>query len=129
MRRIIKEFYWPNLRKDVVIFCRTCHTFQVVGKPNQVIPVAPLWPVPAFGEPFSKVIVDCVGSLPKTKAGHQYLLTIMCTAPRFSEAIPLRNIKAKMWQRLLPSFLLYLVCLKKASLIKDVILHLDYSSR
>ncbi|KAL5009933.1 hypothetical protein ScPMuIL_012238 [Solemya velum] len=41
-----------------------------------------------------KVIIDCVGPLPKTKSGNEYLLTIMCASTRFPEAIPLRNIKA-----------------------------------
>ena len=36
-----------------------------------------------------------VGSLPKTKSGHEYLLTIMCASTLFPEAIPLRNIKSK----------------------------------
>ncbi|KAK0040803.1 Retrovirus-related Pol polyprotein from transposon 17.6 [Biomphalaria pfeifferi] len=66
----------------------------MVGKPNQKIPVAPLKPIPAFEEPFSRVLIDCVGPLPRTKAGNQYLLTIMCASTRFPEAIPLRNIKA-----------------------------------
>ena len=45
-------------------------------------------------EPFSRVLVDSVGPLPKTRSGNSYLLTIMCVATRFPEAIPLRNIKA-----------------------------------
>lgn len=48
-----------------------------------------------MGEPFEHVIVDCVGPLPKTKAGHQYMLTVMCVASRFPEAGPLRSLKAK----------------------------------
>ena len=67
----------------------------MVGKPNQTIPKAQLQPIPAFDEPFSRVIIDCVGPLPKTKKGCEYLLTIMCASTRFPEAIPLRNIKAK----------------------------------
>ena len=39
--------------------------------------------------------MDCVGPLPKTKSGNQYLLTIMCASTRFPKAIPLRNIKSK----------------------------------
>ena len=92
--RILSHLFWPKLRNDVANFCRTCHTCQMVGKPNQKIPTAPLKPIPAFEEPFSRVIIDCVGPLPKTKSGHQYLLTIMCASTRFPEAIPLRNIKA-----------------------------------
>ena len=94
-QRILEHFYWPNLRKDVVEFCRSCHTCQVVGKPNQTLPKAPLQPIPAFEEPLSRVIIDCVGPLPKTKSGNQYLLTVMCASTRFPEAIPLRNISAK----------------------------------
>ena len=67
----------------------------MVGKPNQTIPKAHLEPIPAFDEPFSRIIIDCVGPLPKTKSGHEYLLTIMCASTRFPEAIPLRNIKTK----------------------------------
>ena len=94
-QRILEHFYWPNLRKDIVEFCRSCHTCQIVGKPNQTLPKAHLQPIPAFEEPLSRVIIDCVGPLPKTKSGNQYLWTVMCASTRFPEAIPLRNISAK----------------------------------
>ena len=93
--KILNHFYWPGLKSDVSQFCKSCHTCQMVGKPNQTIPKAHLQPIPAFDEPFSRIIIDCVGPLPKTKAGHEYLLTIMCASTRFPEAIPLRNIKTK----------------------------------
>ena len=93
--KILNHFYWPGLKTDVSNYCRSCHTCQVVGKPNQVIPKAGLQPIPAFDEPFSRIIIDCVGPLPKTKSGNEYLLTIMCAPTRFPEAIPLRNIKTK----------------------------------
>ena len=67
----------------------------MVGKPNQTIPKALLQPIPAFDEPFSRIIIDCEGPLPKTRSGCQYLLTIMCASTRFPIAIPLRNIKTK----------------------------------
>ena len=95
VERILKYFFWPGLRKDVCKYCKSCHACQIVGKPNQKVPVAPLKPIPAFGEPFSRVIVDCVGPLPRTKTGNEYLLTIMCASSRFPEAIPLRRITAK----------------------------------
>ena len=87
------HFYWPGLRKDVADCCKVCHTCQMVGKPNQHPANAPLRPIPVVEEPFSRVLIDCVGPLPKTKSGNQYLLTIMCVATRFLKAIPLRNIK------------------------------------
>ena len=66
----------------------------MVGKPNQKQPVASLKPTPVLGEPFSRVLIDCVGPLPKSKRGNQYILTIMCMSTHFPEAIPLRTIKA-----------------------------------
>lgn len=93
--RILQHFFWPGLRQDVVKYCKTCHACQLTGKPNHKIPHAPLKPIPSFNEPFSRVIVDCVGPLPKTKSGCQYLLTIMCASTRYPEAIPLKNITSK----------------------------------
>ena len=95
LHKILEYFYWPSMRKDVTEFCRTCHTCLLVGKPNQTTPKAPLRPIPVFEEPFSRVIIDCVGPLPKTKSGNQYFLTITCASTRFPEAILLRNIKTK----------------------------------
>lgn len=65
-----------------------------MGNPNQVVPPAPLHPIPAVGEPFDHVIVDCVGPLPKTKCGNQYLLTVICLNTRFPEAVHLQKIIA-----------------------------------
>ena len=64
-------------------------------KLNQTIPKAHLQPIPAFDERFSRIIIDYVGPLPKTKSGCQYFFTIMCASTRFLEAFPLRNIKTK----------------------------------
>lgn len=91
---MIRHFFWPGLKKDVASYCRSCHVCQKIGKPNQNIPPAPLYPIPAIGEPFERVMVDCVCPLPRTKSGNQYLLTIMYTSTRFPEAIPLRKITA-----------------------------------
>ena len=93
--RVLQHFFWPGLRSSVSDFVKSCKTCQTVGKPNQTVTVAPLKPIPAFGEPFSHVQIDCVGPLPKTKKGNQHILTILCTSTRFPEAIPLRNISAK----------------------------------
>ena len=102
--KILNHFYWPSLRKDVVEFCKSCHACQMVGKLTQTILKAPLQPIPAVQELFSRVIVDCVGPLPKSRSGNQYLLTIMCASTRFPEVIPLRNIKAKTIVKALTKF-------------------------
>lgn len=93
-RLILKHFFWPGLKSEVAKFCHGCHVCQITGKTNQPIPPAPLHPIPVIGEPLEHVIIDCVGTLPRTKSGNQYLLTVMCAATRFPEAIPLRKITA-----------------------------------
>ena len=40
--RVLKNFFWPKVKRDVAQYCRACHVCQLVGKPNQVIPPAPL---------------------------------------------------------------------------------------
>ena len=102
--KILNHFFWPKMKQDVIEYCRSCHTCQMVGKPNQNIPNAPLKPIPAFDEPFSRILIDCVGPLPKTKSGMEYLLTIMCASTRFLEAIPLRSIKTKVIMKALTKF-------------------------
>lgn len=93
--KVTRYFYWPGIHSDISKYCQTCHICQIAGKPNQVIPPAPLHPIPAVTEPFSHVLIDCVGPLPKTSKGHQFLLTLMCRSTRYPEAIPLRRITTK----------------------------------
>lgn len=93
--RLLNEFFWPGMKKDVAEFVKACHTCQVVGKTNETIPPYPLQPIPVPEEPFSKIIIDIVGPLPKTKKGNQYILTTLCPTTRYPEAFALKNISAK----------------------------------
>lgn len=93
--RVLKHFYWPGLKGDVAAHIRSCHVCQIVGKPNQKIPRAPLHPVPVASEPFEHLIMDCVGPLQRTRGGNVFLLTLMCVATRYPEAIPLRRITTR----------------------------------
>lgn len=86
----LKHFFWPGIKTDVAKYCPSCHVCQITGKPNQVIP---LHPIPAIGELFERVIVDCVGPLP-TKSGNQFLLTMICAAIRFPKGVLPRKITA-----------------------------------
>lgn len=86
--KILQHFYWPKLKKDVTAYCNSCHTCQLSGKPNQPIKSFPLQPIPVVEEPFSKIFIDCVGPLPKSRNGNQFILTIMCTSTRYSTLKP-----------------------------------------
>ena len=58
-------------------------------------------------EPFSYVVVDCVGPLPKTLEGSQHPLIIMCPSTRFSEAVHLQNIKTPKIVKALMKFFMF----------------------
>ena len=104
---ILKYFFSPGLKAEVIKYCHCCHVCQIAGKPNQTIP-APLHPILAIGEPFERIIINCAGPLPRTKSGNQYLLTIMCAATRFPEAVPVHTITVKSVVKALTKFYLYL---------------------
>lgn len=87
------HFWWPGFRADVAKFCRSCDACQRAGKIRHNPPPAPLCPLPEVYEPFARVMIDCVGPLPRTKKGNEYLLTILDVCTRFPEAVPLHNIK------------------------------------
>ncbi|XP_037803376.1 uncharacterized protein LOC119597807 [Penaeus monodon] len=93
--KILAHFYWPKMKRDVSSYCQSCHICQVKGKPGAGIKPYPLQPIPVLREPFSKVVIDCVGPLPKTKRGNKFLLTIIDVATRYPEAFPLRRITTK----------------------------------
>lgn len=84
---IMRSCFRPGLQKDV-LYCRTCHAWQMEGKPNQTILPAPLYPVPTVHEVFEHIINDCVGPLLRSKSVHHYLLT-MCVTKHIPEAVPL----------------------------------------
>ena len=104
LQRLRAHFYWKHMKTDVARFVKECHPCQVAGKPNQPVPVSPLKPIPVMKNPFERILVDIVGPLPKTSAGHSYLLTILDSATRYPEAIPLRTIHAKVVVRELLHF-------------------------
>ena len=89
--RIQKFFYWPSLATYVRQYIRNCHACQMSGKLRPHMKPAPLQPIPAACIPFSEIVIDIVGPLPKTPRGNQYLLTLICAATRYPEAFPLRT--------------------------------------
>jgi len=75
----ILHFFWPDLKSDVEEYCHFCHVCQ----PNQVIPPAPSQPIPVVGEPFERLIVDCVGPIPKSKSCYLSLSTLIYATALF----------------------------------------------
>ncbi|XP_068237224.1 uncharacterized protein [Palaemon carinicauda] len=106
--RLEKYFWWPGLKSSVKKFVGSCETCQIMGKPNKLIPKAPLHPIPAIGDTFAELVVDVVGPLPRTKSGFIYLLTIMDRGSRFPEAFPMRKITSNVvFEKLIEFFSRY----------------------
>ncbi len=88
-----RYFIWPGMVRDVCEHCGSCEICQVRSKhkPRK----APIVERPVLTEPFESVAIDLVGPLPKGKGGCRYLLTCVCLATRWPEAVPLRSVTAK----------------------------------
>lgn len=129
LQKIWSTFYWPGTKRDVADYCRTCHTCQLVSKPNARPDKAPLVPLPVFDTPFDRVMIDVVGPLPRTAAGNMYMFTLMDLATRYPEAIPVRSTKGKSILRELTIFSHALGYRRKSSLIRGPISCLGSSRR
>ena len=94
-QRIIRRFYWPSVfhDQDIENFCKSCCICQKASK--QRVKAAPLISLPVISEPFIRVAMDIVGPLPRSKAGHRYILVLCDYATRYPEAIALRSIDAE----------------------------------
>ncbi len=89
---IAQKFTWPGMMSDIMKWCRSCVTCQ---KQSKVKPRrAPMGITPIATEPFESVAVDLVGPFPRSKSGYKYLLTMICLASRYPEALPLKSITA-----------------------------------
>ncbi len=53
---------------------------------------APLVPLPIISQPFSRIAMDIVGPLPRTRRGNRYVLVVCDYATRYPEAIALKHI-------------------------------------
>ncbi len=86
-------FVWPGMMKEVGEHYKSCEVCQRKSKhtPSRALAVER----PLLSEPFEAVAVDLVGPLPKGKGGNRFLLTCVCLATRWPEAVPLRSITAK----------------------------------
>ncbi|GFY22545.1 retrovirus-related Pol polyprotein from transposon 17.6 [Trichonephila clavipes] len=89
--RILRHFFWSNVYRDVEEFVKTCDSCQRVGKPRDKAK-APLKLVPIISEVFYKINIDAVGPLPVSTKQNRYLITSICVASKYPEAIPVESI-------------------------------------
>lgn len=89
---VLHHFFWPRVKKDVSLHIKNCSTCQQTGKLNQVIKPASLQPIPAVGQPFEYLLIDCVGTLPRLKSGSQYLLTVIVSNHQIPDSLAVADV-------------------------------------
>lgn len=72
---------------------KPCDACQRVGKSTDR-QKAPMTLVPVITEPFRRLVIDTVGPLPQTQSGYRYILTALCPATKFPEAVPLKELSS-----------------------------------
>ena len=92
--KLVKQrFTWPGAGKDIADFCRACPVCQKCDKLKSR--KALMIERPVMSEPFEVIAIDLVGPFKAGKGGCTHLLTAVCMATRWPEAIPLRSITAR----------------------------------
>ena len=94
VKALVKQrFTWPNMGRDIIDYCRSCEVCQRCSK--AAARKAPLIEREVLSEPFECLAFDIVGPMQKGKGGYRFLLTAICMASKWPEALPLRSITAK----------------------------------
>lgn len=90
---IEQKHWWPKMYqqiKDYVSTCDACQRAKVERNRHSV----PLNPLPVE-DVCSRVHIDILCSLPKTKEGFQYILLVVDSFSKWTEAFPMRTEEAK----------------------------------
>ena len=88
-----QKFAWPGMGHDIIKYCRSCVQCQKAARnPARKVPLVER---AVLSEPFEVLAVDLVGPFPLGKGGYRYLLTCICMASKWPEAIPLKRMTAR----------------------------------
>ena len=83
---------WPGMSGSVKRYGRSCSECQKMRKGG--VAEIPMGEMPIYKVPFENVAIDIVGPFPRSH-GYRYLLTYICLASKYPEAIPLKHATAK----------------------------------
>ena len=87
-----RRFAWPNMAKDVKLYCQSCPSCQIANKAGHRR--VPMVERPTISEPFQSMAIDIVGPSPKANGGVRYLLTSVCMATRWPDMVALKSCTA-----------------------------------
>jgi transposase InsO family protein len=90
--RIIRKYYWPNMRRDVDDFVESCPECQ---KRAPRTGEAPLTPIARTPIPFFQFGIDVMGPLPNTLQDHRYIVIAVDHFTKWVEAKALSEINGQ----------------------------------
>ena len=87
--RLKPNYYWKGMNKDIHLFIKCCPKCQMYKPQKQNnnaenIPTKP-------GLPFTRVGLDLIGPLPKTRRGNRYIIVLVDYFTKLVEAEPLKQ--------------------------------------
>ena len=90
--RIIRKYYWPNMRKDVDDFVESCPECQKRAPRSGEAPLTPITRTPI---PFFQFGIDVMGPLPNTMQDHRYIVIAVDHFTKWTEAKTLTEINGQ----------------------------------
>jgi hypothetical protein len=69
LESITRRFFWPSLRKETILYCKTCPTC-LRSKHENKKPAGLMQPIPTPDYPWQQVTMDLLLKLPNTINGH-----------------------------------------------------------
>ena len=89
--RLRRDFYWPNMLRDVKLVVKTCPKCQMFR--SRPMPREESIPTPAEA-PFVRVGLDIVGPLYTTRKNNQYIIVLVDYFTGWVEARPLQSTES-----------------------------------
>lgn len=77
---IASKYFWPGLYTDVQNLCKTCPECQLAS--HKKVQQVPLQPMPIIDVPFSRIGMDIVEPLDRSRSGYRYILVVCDSLPR-----------------------------------------------
>ena len=100
--RLLSNFYWPTIFKDIADFCRSCVSCQ--KSTHSKVLNAPLTTLPVLTEPFERIGMDIADSLPRSRSGYRFVLVVCDYATRYPVVVAIESIDAKVIAELVRIF-------------------------